>query len=270
MRHVISYLCLAMVFGLVGDVASADSVGVNFTGSIDMQLANYQWAGAPTYEQSNWNNAAGLSASISNLVDNNGSNSSVGISWNAYEIEKGAASQVAEDITAEVANIRLMKGFIGAWESSKSTTVTFSGLSSFIEGYSIVVYCDGGIEFDPGRVGQYSLTSGSVTETVFLRDNSIYGCNGTDYVEVPETSTVDLGEGTPAGNYIVFTNNGEGFTADTFTLTAYGTNSISVPRAGINGIQIIGAISDVPEPSAITMITVGLVGLLACARRKRR
>ena len=248
MRRVISCLRLAVVvFGLAGGTASAGLVGVNFTGSIDIQLANYQWAGAPTYEQSNWNNAAGLGGSLSNLVDDAGNTGSVEMSWDATEIEKGASS-IPEEIYDTVANIRLMKGFIGAWDSSKSATVTFSGLaSSFTEGYNIVVYGDGGVEFPPGRIGRYSIKSGSVTETIFLTDNAIYGSRGGEYVEVPETSTVDLAEATPAGNYIVFTNNGAGFTADTFTLTAYGTPSIlnSVTRAGINGIQIVATVATV-------------------------
>jgi len=129
-----------------------------------------------------------------------------------------------------------MGGYIGQDSTTTPVTVTVSGLS--FPRYQIVLYSDGDNAND-GRIGKFTVAAGGDVEILYIRDAANTNFHGV-FVQVPETSTVDRGLDTPAGNYAIFTHNGIGFTADRFTLTGIGTRTAQgYYRAPVNGIQIL-------------------------------
>jgi hypothetical protein len=180
------------------------------------------------FPASNWNSAPGTSGTASSLVQSNGIASSASVTWAANNIW-------STSITDTAGNNRMMKGYLDT-SSSSTTTVTVSGLPAALAsaGYSIYVYRDG----DNGasaHSGSYKIGATTISAT----DSANTNFSGT-FTQANNS----------AGNYVVFANQ----TGTSFTLTAQPT----VARAPINGIQIIGRITNSP-PQAPIGLTPGPV-----------
>ena len=162
---------------------------------------------------SNWNNANGVSGTVTSLAQNDGTATASSATWscnNTWSIP----------ITETAGNYRMMKGYLDT-SSTSTSSVTVSNLSSTYtaHGYDVYVYCDGDNQSST-KTGRYTIGSNTITAT----DNG--GSNFSGTFSQANNS---------AGNYVVFANQ----TAGTFKLTAVGTSTDSGPRAPINSIQVV-------------------------------
>ncbi len=262
---------VAAVFVLAG-VASADSIGINFYDSSTAEfLVAGDAAGAPGYQQQNWNNV-GRWGNWTSVNDDSGVDSGVDISWDAANTWRlgGGVTNTPDQ--------RLMYGYLDAtgeantytnpyslWSNQNKPQVVATGLSSWLSAvgassYKVVIYMDG--DATEGRVSEYwvqectgsdvaALSLGSdLTSHVFVSDVSTFSSTFT-LVPLSANSVANAGQ----GNYVVF----EGLTADQFLVRT----EEQTFRATINGLQFVS----IPEPTTISLL--GLVGLAAILRRFR-
>jgi hypothetical protein len=101
-----------------------------------------------------------------------------------------------------------------------------------------VVYFNGD---SPTQDRVYDYQVGAIS--IFAQDNASFGGS---FIQVPASSTADLGTSTPAGNFTVFHGN----SGSSFTLDATPGSSLGTPRSAINAIQIV--------PVAVTVEIAGL------------
>jgi hypothetical protein len=274
-------LVTAAVLVLAGGipVALGASIGVNYvdTGDGGVQdgtsdaLAPAEVAGAPGYEQVNWNNLGRWGGGVG-VKDSTGNASGVTVTWdsnNTWGIGIGTATP----------NNKLMNGYIDAtgqpnrdsdvpyqfWWNENKPEVCAIGLSAWLAAqgatsYKVIVYTDGDT-WDQGRKSEYWLQSpgdlndppqalgADLTSHVFAVDAANF--DGT-FSQIPlSANSVDAAA---AGNYIVFS----GLTADRFMLRTEERDY----RATINGMQIVA----VPEPTSIGLFLLAAMGLLARRR----
>lgn len=277
----------------------ADAISFNFVGGApNNETANggsllaSEIVGAPGYGRQNWNNlttdfdgggAAGGGAYVNGpnpLVQNSGANLSLRMWWdspNTWDLNGGADATVPTG-----GNERLMHGYLDSNNSGANSanlytpaSQPFFGVADLpthytASGYDVVVYFDGNnagndrvAEFwlisNAGNPSDVSLES-DLTPHLFGRDAANVNFSGT-FVQVPGTSTTNEGAATVAGNFLVF----EDLTADAFFLR---TNEAFGNRAPINAVQIV---SNIPEPSAVGLIVLGLgvLGMLGFRRQYR-
>ncbi|NQU21797.1 MAG: PEP-CTERM sorting domain-containing protein [Candidatus Nealsonbacteria bacterium] len=143
-------------------------------------------------------------------------------------------------VPTEDASGDLMDGWIAGDLNDHPYTVTVSGLGDDFPAYDVYVYFG---DTYGGRTAEVTL-NGSLT--------------------VPYTSTIFDGTfvaatGDNAANYVAF----RGVTGDSFVVTGGGPGATN--RTGPHGLEIVG----VPEPSALVLLGMGAVSLLAYARRRR-
>jgi hypothetical protein len=193
---------------------SGNAIGIDFVGE-DVAMAPTEVAGV--VPEPNWNNASGVSsASPLALVDDTGNATSATVTWSSNDVWE-------TPITDQPGNARMMKGYLDT-ASNSTTTVTVAGLPASPGGYQIYVYADG----DNGsatRTGIYTISGAGITTTAIdLTDVANTNFSGT-FTQANNS----------AGNYVVFAINATGFTL----LATGGTASDGVPRAPINGIQIV-------------------------------
>lgn len=253
LRNLTSALAVAAL-SLAG-VAGAAPIGANWVnngggnvqdGSGDSLLAT-DIAGAPGFEQGNWNNLGRWGSGI-NLKDSSGAASGVVINWDAVGVWNDGASTATPDgklmngYLDNNGNLNvtpLPNGFDGGNNNNKPWAYV-TGLSAWLAAqgacsYDVVVYCDG--DGTDNRHGEYWIQSATgswssmsfgadLTPHIFLNDNANF--SGT-YTQVPNTATSN-GNAQP-GNYIVFTS----LSADSFLLRTQVRNF----RAPLNGVQII-------------------------------
>jgi hypothetical protein len=166
----------------------------------------------------NWNNASGASsASALGLVDDTGKATTATVTWSANATWE-------TPITDQAGNARMMKGYLDTGNTT-TTTVTVAGLPASSSGYQVYVYADG----DNGpatRAASYAISGTGITTTsIGLTDAANTNFSGT-YVQANGS----------AGNYVMFTIPA----VSGFTITATpGTANDNVPRAPVNGIQIV-------------------------------
>ena len=194
-------------------VTVAEAIGIHFVGQ-GTAMASTEVAGVVA--QSNWNNANGAtSATALALLDLNGNSTSATVTWNS----NGTWS---EPIANNPGNYRMMLGYLDT--VGGTTTVTVAGLPANADGYQVYVYADG----DNGsatRTGAYQISGpGITTSSVNLIDEPDAYFSGTF---TPANNS--------AGNYVLFTITGTGFT---ITATP-GASSDAYPRAPLNAIQIV-------------------------------
>lgn len=216
--------------------AMADSAAVKFVGGQPFFAVPSGpvtgTAGAPGLAQSNWNNVYGNAGSANNLVNSAGQATGIDVTWNstdAWQALNGAAP---------TQDAQLMNGYLDNTIQVTATGITYGT-------YDVVVYFNGDSP-SQNRVSQYQIGPTSI----FAQDNAFFSGS---YTQVPSTSNMDLGIGTPVGNYVVFYDvSGSSFTLD----ATPGSNS---QRAVVSAFQIVAA----PEPQTIVLLLTGLVGLAA-------
>lgn len=231
---------------LQGQNGLAASIGVNVRGTDGEVLGT---AGAPSYEQGNWNNTVNGPRSFGAqlaLVDSSGSATGANLNY----FYGGYASQFG---TLSTPDEVMMGGFNGTWitdiNSSSEDLVLFNIIDIPYANYNVVIYSDSGNDIDV--VTQVRIGSTSI----FLRDPAGVHFSET-FTEVPSTSNADLGSMTPAGNYTVFT----GITGGTLQIRVAGTvqSDPGHPFGNISGFQIVEV---VPEPQAVALLGLGAVVL---------
>src|SRR5262249_45305384 len=186
--------------------------------------------------KANWNNAAGQSnATGQALLDESGTATGAKVVWNTNGIWNLA-------ITDTPGNVRMMRGYLDT--VSGPTTVTVSGLPTNTAGYDVYVYADG--DNPATRTGAYQISgTGIATTSVNLTDPANADFSGS-FTQANNSN----------GNYVKYT-----ITATGFTITATpGTATDGVPRAPVNGIQIVPRATATPDftisgsPSTQTVI----------------
>ena len=145
-----------------------------------------------------------------------GSSTTATVSWSSNNIWE-------TQITDQAGNARMMKGYLDT-ASATTTTVNFTGLPSNAAGYNVYVYADGDNP-SASRTGIYQISGAGITTTSI----SLTDVAGTNF-----SGTFTQGNNS-AGNYVVFTIN-----ATSFTISGTpGSSTDAVPRAPINGIQVV-------------------------------
>jgi hypothetical protein len=193
----------------------------------------------------NWNNAPGVTGTLSNLVrDLNGTATptTASVSWTS----SGIWNTDQEDNTSQFVNPAdetLMKGYIDTFVGAPSA-VNFTGLSN--GQYNVYVYSLTAVNNrDSGNitVGGVREKSISIPSTVFQEGGGPGGA--LDQGGLPGNYNLYPGVAVTDGNLTIQ------LTAETF-------------RTAVNGVELVL----VPEPAGISVLGAGVVGLLA--RRRRR
>jgi len=246
------YAACGLAIPLCASLAAAAEfpIGVNFSENAAYLLGAAESAGAPTFEQINWNNR-GRWGNEGALSDNTGTPTAITLKWDATGLYQNDANETLGG------NNRLMKGYLDS--NGAAMAATFDGvfgasddkptllvrgldtwmLANGIVSYSVVIYSDG----DDGTgnraskvwlaktlpdapVGGDPGLGTDLTSRVDMVDNSNWGANPS-FTKVPAS-------GGP-GNYLVF----PGQTAGSFYLRVDEAGNLPA-RAPINAIQIIG------------------------------
>ena len=261
-------------------VYAQSSVGINFVGGslaggVPMLMQPAEIAGAES--QDHWNNAgvfgsphgvdneAGTLA-VGSLVD------ASGITLTGTTVTWDASNTFSNMLVDSPGGNRLMKGYLDTADplntfASTAAVVTVANLpnSYATTGYDVLVYYEGFFTIAPSqdRVGRYRLfaeadNTGMAIAEIFGRDASTT-FDGT-YIEAAGTSTAN----STAGNYVRF----RGLTEATFTIdaTGFALPGSAVPRAPINGIQIVPAAA-IPEPNSLALLACAIVGLFVVRSR---
>jgi hypothetical protein len=236
-----SYYIIPGIVALTALGAQAASIGVNFgAGRGGASLATTDSAGVVA--QTNWNNAAGASGSISALVDNNGAASGAAVVWQTDE-------QWSNGSPVEP-NGKLLLGWI-AEQDSATTPSTIDVTAIPYAQYDLYFYLSHDRSFEDVRLTE---ANGAFPQFDAVENNP--------NLSNPVVWTEQTTSATTAGNYVHF----RGLTATdlSITLGAVDVNyngGGSSDRNAINGLQIV----EVPEPSALLL---GLAGLLFIRRRR--
>lgn len=191
----------------------------------------------------NWNSLpASSNAALNSLVDD--LNASAGnITWsNSSSYTVGGAGNNA------AGNRKMLNGYIDT-DNATTNTFTVTNLpAAFGSLFTVVVYADG--DGTDNRFGSYSIAGAGAFQ---LRDNT----NAASLAGTFDDATLDN-----LGNYLVFSNvprNANGG----FVLSATPTAGGGLPRAPVNGIQIL-----IPEPTAELLGAAGLFCLMVRRRRQ--
>ncbi len=243
----LSTLCLILP-GSVPGASIAVDFGVYFQSTMNpSENAGY-------VPQQNWNSFPGAFGSQSNLMDDSGLPTTTSVSWtsnNLYQVQDGQ--------TDTPGNRRMMYGYLDTSNTS-TTTVTVTNIpnSYVLTGYTVFVYLDGSNGADH-RTGRYSLLpTGGTAITRYARDAANTYFNGT-FIESTDSTAPILMAGATAANFVRFSD----LTSTGFNLTAAGSVGEGFSRAPVNGIQIV----QIPEPSSLMLLNLGLLGLARLRRR---
>lgn len=165
------------------------------------------------------------------------------------------------------AAFQLQSGLVGAGNSSMVTTMTLDNLSGTTETYHFYQYSDFGLggttanqnvlfagSTAPYKVTQTALTGGPLIGQI----TSISGGSGDTVEEAAGTSNFGLANGNAAPNFSSSSHSASGTATYAYEIDATVASGSSI---------IISEIQTVPEPSDVSLILGGLVGLAAFGRR---
>lgn len=235
-------------------MADAASLAVNFPSTSGWTVAGT--AGAPGYAQAHWVNTNNWQSSWGNtypLVTGSGQATTAVMDWYASDVTNWKFGDATND------NQKMMDCGIA---SPNVGLVQAHVVNVPYAAYDVVVYFSPQLEH--ATVAKYTIGATSVYAQVGAMG---YFANNDTFTQVPLTSTADLQNLTPIGNYIVFKN----VTGSTLQITAqpgWAGKSIfnevqGTPYASISGFQIV----EVPEPATVAVLALG--GCLLVTLRKR-
>lgn len=230
-------------------------LGVNFSEEATQDLTPEEIAGAPGFEQTNWNNL-GRWGNPTPLADNTGTATEVNVKWDATGTWRTNADATLGG------NHKLMKGYLDSNGAANTSTfdgvfgtsddkplILVTGLNAWmtakgITSYSVVIYSDSDVASGQRGAKAWLTTAdtatsangdpglgGDLTGQVEMLDGANWG-DSPAFVKVSGTSGV--------GNYTVFNS----VKADAFYIRL-DEGGPAPWRAPINGFQIIG--TDVAE-----------------------
>ncbi len=234
---------------VVGD--GTYKIGLNFgTDQPASTLAATDVAGAEDAAQANWNNLAGQSGSMDNIVAQADGTApettTAAVVW-ASNNTWASTGGGEENNLFTGANKTLMTGYLDTLESS-TTTVTITNLPAALtaDGYDVYIYMLGGVANKGGGYRVLDAASGAVLKD-FIRVQA--PANPTAHVEAP---TADPTSTNNIGTYLVFT----GLSASAITVEASTANGLGFGstafRAPMNAIQLV-APSSAPAGPPITI-----------------
>jgi hypothetical protein len=176
----------------------------------------------------NWNNLTTASGTSNDLRANGGATTTADIDWTCAGI-------YATNVADSAGNNRMMKGYLSN-SNTTDTTLTVTNLpANFTQnGYDVYVYSDG---HNPTSTKTASYTIGGVTKKISDSQNRNF--EGSFFT--PGVADV--------GNYAVFTNLN---TAQFTLLAARAGSTDNIPRAPINGIQIVARATTLGAPINLT------------------
>lgn len=222
---------------------SGNSLSVNF-GSDQAALAPSDVTGV--VPSANWNNAPGVSGSLSDLtIDSSGAAVTLAgsaVTWSG----SGVWSTNQESNTSQFANPAdeaMMNGYLDVFQGSPGS-ILFTGLPNGL--YDIYVYSLTAVD---GRDSGNIVVNGTQEKSISMFSSSFIEGGGPGGAQ-------DTG-GTP-GNYNLYPNvnvaNGE------INITMAGDTF----RAAVNGVEIV----QVPEPSSLLLAALSSFGVLGLRRRR--
>ncbi len=227
-------------------------VGLNFAGATNnpggrKALAPSTLAGAPGYEQTNWNNTPGTAQvgtpssandTLVNLLNHKGNPTTIDVTFTSPQTW-------GWDFGSSPTGDQMLNG---NGITDGSPTVVFSEIPYDL--YDVAVYIG---MYAPGRDSTYTLNDGVTTYERYAHAPTWGNFDATGWVEISESAISPATRET--GNYMVF----KGLTASSFTLT-------SLNGGGINAIQIL----QVPEPGTFGLGLSAVLGMMAFTWRRKR
>lgn len=207
---------------LVAATANADSVGINFgaddagsTGGLSTLDAADTAGVVP---QANWNNASGISGSITNAVDDSGVQSTIDVTWASEESWSGAGTPAGTDG-------KLFNGWISenAGEDGLPSTISVDQIP--YEKYDLIIYV-GHDRANDDTV--FTETGGAFTDFITLE-----GIDGTTIAADPFVYT-EITESGAVGTHFVTRGLSQSSLAIEFS-----AGTASADRAPVSGFQIV-------------------------------
>jgi hypothetical protein len=186
-------------------------ISVDFVGG-GVAMAATEVAGV--VRVAHWNAATLATGSLTSLVASTGAATTAALSWNGENVFQLAIADAAGDA-------RMMKGYLDPFGTA---TITVTGLPASLatRGYDLYVYANGDVPTGQTRAGSYVVAG--MTMTLTQAANTSYA------------GTYTQAAGGGGGNYLVF----RGLHVASFTLSATPGPATGVPRAPVNGFQIVG------------------------------
>ncbi len=232
----------ALVLASACSSTMADSIGWHFSNGFwgyQSALAPADLAGAPGYQQTNWNNGLGVSQGPSPTPQSgllNSSGVATGVALTSFTLATDNSWSMGDFSSPDA---KLLSDF-----ADQSPALSFSGIHGFTsDGYSVVVYYNNN-EFPSS---DSTLSVNGETKEIFTSGVT------SSYIAAGATSA--------PSNYAVFT----GVSGDVLNISLVGVNGAN--NDGISAVQIF---STVPEPSSLALGLCGLAALIAIKRRRRR
>jgi hypothetical protein len=240
----------------VAPTLQSSSIGVDFTSNRNAGgqavMSAGEVAGAPGVAQANWTSAPvptanATSGTLASLKNQAGAATTATLTYNS---PNNYSNQYNESLSG---NFHMMDGYLDP-DGTGPAVASFTSLP-FVGTYDVYVYADGENQWNY-RVGDYVISGASKGNAAVAKGDPIQNNNddGPTFVfdEASDFYTTLPSGGQPGdrqpmkpvggGNYILFKGvSGASFTltvtANAATTTALGGD---VPRAAINGIQIVG------------------------------
>ena len=264
-RRTLTVSMATAIFAAFAGVTFAETISINFVGGREGEyiapMDPSEVAGMDYVADDHWNNAVGRhSGTLYDLMDGSGASTGASAQW-----QSGFGAWSLDNLADNPGNDRMMRGYLEA-DDTRGSFVALSNLP--FSYFDVYVYFDGDNRGD-WRKAEFTIGNkfdeGEDSEGT---DFHVGGQNPHGLFQFPVPG--------PGGNqpYITYPNNDEGNTillseisGNSFTLTAFaGEYSGVYPRAPLNGMQIV----PIPEPGTLVLLSMGAVGLLACAWRRRR
>jgi len=225
MKRLMTLATITACLGLAS-LSRADAISVNFEGGQGANPGSNVTSIAGYIQVDNWNNATGVSGTLSNLDDDSGNSSGASITWqtfNLWDLKNGDGSGDDED---------LMSGYldnIGA--SGPSDIITISGVP--YDEYNVYIY------FNRAEVTYTGITvsDGSSSETLYAKDTGATYPLGGGYNGYIVSTDDNIGDGWTDANVIKFT----GFTGSTITITPAANPGVAPAswKVYMQGIQVL-------------------------------